>query len=40
MAQRAYIQFILDGKVVKVGDVAPTLTLLEYLRETLGRTGT
>jgi xanthine dehydrogenase small subunit len=34
------IRFILDGEVVSVDGVAPTLTLLEYLREQLGRTGT
>ena len=40
MAQRRHIRFILDGEVVTVSDIAPTLTLLEYLREKLGRTGT
>ena len=38
-AQNA-IRFILDGEVVSVTDVAPTTTLLEFLRERLGRTGT
>jgi xanthine dehydrogenase small subunit len=40
MAQRKHIRFILDGEVVSVHDIAPTVTLLEYLREKLGRTGT
>ena len=40
MADRTHIRFILDGEVVTVDDVAPTTTLLEYLREKLGRTGT
>jgi xanthine dehydrogenase small subunit len=34
------IRFVLDGKVVTVDDVAPTTTLLQYLRDTLGRSGT
>ena len=34
------IRFILDGAVVSVADAAPTTTLLEFLRERLGRTGT
>ncbi len=34
------IRFILDEQVVEVGDVPATTTVLEYLRETLGRTGT
>jgi xanthine dehydrogenase small subunit len=38
-AQNA-IRFILDGEVVSVTDSAPTTTLLEFLRERLGRTGT
>jgi xanthine dehydrogenase small subunit len=38
-AQNA-IRFMLDGEVVSVTDVAPTTTLLEFLRERLGRTGT
>ncbi|HEX7951698.1 MAG TPA: xanthine dehydrogenase small subunit [Burkholderiales bacterium] len=40
MTGRAQIRFILDGKVTRLDNVAPTLTLLEYLREQLGRTGT
>jgi xanthine dehydrogenase small subunit len=34
------IRFVLDGKVVEVHDVSPQTTLLEYLRERLGRVGT
>jgi xanthine dehydrogenase small subunit len=34
------IRFVLDGRVVEVGDVPATTTVLEYVRETLGRTGT
>ncbi|MBM3358705.1 MAG: xanthine dehydrogenase small subunit [Betaproteobacteria bacterium] len=34
------IRFVLDGRVVEARDAAPTTTLLQYLRETLGRTGT
>ncbi len=34
------IRFILDGEVVSVTEVPPTMTLLQYLREHLGRTGT
>ena len=40
MTQRKHIRFILDGEVVSVYDITPTVTLLEYLREKLGRTGT
>ena len=40
MAQRAYIRFILDGEAMRVDDADPTVTLLEYLREKRGRTGT
>lgn len=40
MKSRAQIRLILDGKVTRLDNVAPTLTLLEYLREQLGRTGT
>lgn len=38
-ANRA-IRFVLDGEVRAVRDVAPTRTVLQYLREDLGRTGT
>jgi len=34
------IRFVLDGEVRTVEGVAPTTTVLNYLRETLGRTGT
>jgi xanthine dehydrogenase small subunit len=34
------VRFVLDGEVIEAGTVAPTLTLLQYLREHLGRTGT
>jgi hypothetical protein len=34
------IRFLLDGKVHAVADCAPTTTVLEYLRERLGRSGT
>jgi len=34
------IRFVLDGNVVEVRDVAPTTTVLEWLREHAGRTGT
>ncbi len=37
---RNAIRFILDAEVVSVTDVAPTTTVLEFLRERLGRTGT
>ena len=41
-AQRAddEVRFVLDGKVVSVAGLPPTTTVLEYLREHLGRTGT
>jgi len=34
------VRFVLDGEVRTVRDVAPTRTVLQYLREDLGRTGT
>ncbi len=34
------IRFLLDGDVHAVAGCSPTTTLLEYLRERLGRTGT
>ena len=37
---QAEIRFVLDGDVVRVRDVPPQTTVLEYLREHLGRTGT
>lgn len=37
---RNTIRFILDGEVVEITDVDPNRTVLQYLREDLGRTGT
>ncbi|MBS0583161.1 MAG: xanthine dehydrogenase small subunit [Proteobacteria bacterium] len=34
------IRFVLDGEIVEVADVAPTTTVLEWLREHRHRTGT
>lgn len=34
------IRFVLDGEVVELGQVDPTRTVLQYLREDLGRIGT
>ena len=34
------VRFVLDGQVVAIEDVDPTRTVLNYLREDLGRTGT
>jgi xanthine dehydrogenase small subunit len=34
------VRFVLDGRVVELADVPATLTVLEYLREHLGRCGT
>ena len=34
------VRFVLDDAVVNVSEVAPTTTVLEYLREHVGRTGT
>jgi len=34
------VRFLLDGEVVRVADLPPTTTVLEYLRETAHRTGT
>jgi xanthine dehydrogenase small subunit len=34
------IRFVLDGEVVELTDVDPTRTVLQFLREDLGRTGT
>jgi xanthine dehydrogenase small subunit len=36
----AAVRFLLDGRPVSVSEPAPTLTVLEYLREHLRRTGT
>ena len=40
MTDRNSIQFILGGKVVELHDVAPTMTVMEYLREHCERPGT
>lgn len=37
---RTTVRFVLDGQIVELGDVPATLTVLEYLREMRGRTGT
>ena len=34
------IRFVLDGEVIEARGVPPATTLLQYLRDTLGRTGT
>jgi xanthine dehydrogenase small subunit len=34
------LRFVLDGEVIELFDVDPTRTVLEFLREDLGRTGT
>ena len=34
------IRFVLDGEIVRVRDLSPQTTLLEFLREHLGRVGT
>src|SRR6266436_6937234 len=34
------IRFVLDGKIVQAHDLSPQTTLLEFLREHLGRVGT
>jgi xanthine dehydrogenase small subunit len=34
------VRFVLDGQVVRVPDAVPTRTVLEFLRNDLGRTGT
>ncbi|MEM7279336.1 MAG: xanthine dehydrogenase small subunit [Pseudomonadota bacterium] len=36
----AAVRFVLDGNVIELADVDPTRTVLQYLREDLGRTGT
>lgn len=40
MKSRATIRFVLDEEIVELEDVPPTQTVLEYLREVRGRTGT
>jgi xanthine dehydrogenase small subunit len=39
-ANQGQIRFLLDGEQVSVGELPPTTTVLEFLRERLGRTGT
>jgi xanthine dehydrogenase small subunit len=34
------VRFVLDGEIVSVSDLPPTTTVLEYLRNVAGRTGT
>jgi len=34
------VTFLLNGETVRVGDQPPTRTLLDWLRETRGLTGT
>ena len=34
------IRFLLDGQIMEVAETDPTVTVLEYLRYALGRTGT
>lgn len=34
------VRFLLDGEVIELRDVDPTRTVLQFLREDLGRTGT
>ncbi|MDX1482247.1 MAG: xanthine dehydrogenase small subunit [Woeseiaceae bacterium] len=38
--RRSVLRFVLDGRVVEIADAAPTRTVLQFLREDLGRTGT
>ena len=40
MKARAAVRFVLDEQIVELGDVPPTMTALEYLRDVRGRTGT
>ena len=40
MSRSREVRFILDGQLVSVGDVSPQTTLLEFIRDRLGRTGT
>ena len=39
-SRSAPVRFALDGEIVTVDNVDPTRTVLQYLREDLGRTGT
>ena len=40
VSEQACVRFLLDGKVVSLPGLLPTRTVLEVLREELGRTGT
>ena len=40
MKTRDTVRFVLDDEIVELGDVPPTMTVLEYLRDVRGRTGT
>ena len=40
MTPPASLRFVLDGEIVELDRVDPTRTVLEFLREDLGRTGT
>jgi xanthine dehydrogenase small subunit len=39
-AFRRTLRFILDGEIIELDDVDPNRTILQFLREDLGRTGT
>ena len=39
MGEANTIRFILDGELVEISDIEPTRTVLQYLREDLGRVG-
>jgi xanthine dehydrogenase small subunit len=39
-SSQSAVRFALDGEIVTLDDVDPTRTVLQYLREDLGRTGT
>lgn len=40
VTSRATVRFVLDEQIVELDAVSPTMTVLEYLREVRGRTGT
>src|SRR5210317_2105587 len=40
MTRPASLRFVLDGEIVELANVDPTRTVLQFLREDLGRTGT
>ncbi len=39
VTERATVRFVLDEQIVELDDVPPTLTVLDYLRETRGSHG-